>query len=325
MKEMTEWEENPETDGLFEAFTQTGSVRATEEWMEEGKRILDEGKRVIERRKETQETKEEENKKEEGGQGFNFLGKKGREGKEFTLRAVHSYKCKWDARTIHLPPIDMNVPEDQKYRAMRTQITQQVKSLGCTCYIAFEERGMRRWIAEKGNTRQAWVTVIDNEDPGPCEEKIFTIFFAIHDDDCKWKGKGEMRLNPWTSEKRGRDLRNEVVKKTNSETEAQGCECGIDFGELGDIETEMKMNGGKIHVLVYEEPNKEDEGIEDSQWAEGEGTVQVQATQTGHDTQSQALPRSKDFTGAKRASQQRERQPPPFQTPPSETEMDAAI
>ena len=43
MKEMTEWEKNPGKDGLFEAFTQTGSVRATEEWMEEGKRILEEG------------------------------------------------------------------------------------------------------------------------------------------------------------------------------------------------------------------------------------------------------------------------------------------
>ena len=119
---------------------------------------------------------------------------------------------------MHLPPIDMNVPEDQKYRAMRTQITQQVKGLGCTCYIAFEEREMRKWIAEKGNTRQAWVTVIDNEDPGPCEENIFTIFFAKHDDDCKWKGKGEMSLNPWTTEKKGRELKNEVMKKTNSET-----------------------------------------------------------------------------------------------------------
>ena len=226
---------------------------------------------------------------------------------------------------MHLPPIDMDVPEDQKYRAMRTQITQQVKGLGCACYIAFKEREMRKWIAEKGNTRQAWVTVIDNEDPGPCEEKIFTIFFAKHDDDCKWKGKGEMRLNPWTTEKKGRELKNEVTKKTNSETEAQGCECGIDFGELGDIETEMKMNGGKIHVLVYEEPDEENEGLENSQWAEEEGTVQVQATQTGHDTQSQALPRSKSFTGAKKARQQGGQQPPPFQTPPSETEIDAAM
>ena len=222
MKEMAEWEKNSETDRLFEAFTQTGKERATEEWMEEGKRILEEGKRIIERRKETQETKEEENQTDEKKQGFNFLGKKGREGKEPTLRAVHSYNCKWDARTMHLPPIDMNVPEDQIYRAMRTQITQQRKGLGCTCYIAFEERGMRKWIAEKGDMRQTWVTVIDNEDPGPCEEKIYTIFFAKHDDDCKWKGEGEMRLNPWTSEKRGKELKNEVVKKTNSETEAQG-------------------------------------------------------------------------------------------------------
>ena len=85
------------------------------------------------------------------------------------------------------------------------------------------------------------------------------------------------------------------------------------------------MNGGKIHVLVYNEPDEGDKGLEDSQWAEGEGTVQVQATQDGHDTQSQALPRSKDFTGAKRTSQQRKQQPPPFQTRPSETKMDAAM
>ena len=51
-----------------------------------------------------------------------------------------------------------------------------------------------------------------------------------------------MRLNPWTTEKRGRELKNEVTKKTNSETEAQGCECGIDFGTLEDIEMEVKMN-----------------------------------------------------------------------------------
>ena len=47
-----------------------------------------------------------------------------------------------------------------------------MKGLGCTCYIAFEERGMRKWIGEKGDTREAWVTVIDNEDPGTCEEKV---------------------------------------------------------------------------------------------------------------------------------------------------------
>ena len=117
---MTEWEKNPGTDGLFEAFMQTGKEKSTEEWMEEGKRILEEGTRVIERSKETQETKEEGNETDVKKQGFDFLGKKGREGKEFTLRAVHSYRCKWDARTMHLPPIDMNVPEDQKSRAMRT-------------------------------------------------------------------------------------------------------------------------------------------------------------------------------------------------------------
>ena len=86
----------------------------------------------------------------------------------------------------------------------------------------------------------------------------------------------------------------------------------------------MKINQGKVHVLVCEEPGEEEEGLEDSQWA-GEGTVQVLATQDRHDTQSQALPRSKAFTGAKMAGQQKDQQPPPFQTPPNETEMDAAM
>ena len=317
--ETAEWEKNPGTDKVFAAFTQTGKERATAEWMDEGRRILEEeGK--------TQATEEGANRMEMEKPGFNFLGRKGREGKEFTLRAVHSYKCKWDARTMHLPPINLNVPEDQKYRAMRTQITQQVKGLGCTCYVAFKERGMRKWIEERGGAKQAWVTVIDNEDPGPCDEKVYTIFFAKHDEDCKWKGKGEIRLTPIATEKRGRELRNEMSKKTNGETEAQGCECGIDFGTMEEIKTELKMNQGKVHVLVYEEPGEEEpeEGLENSQWA-GKGTVQVQATQDGHDTQSQALLRSKAFTGAKRASQQKSQQPPPFQTPPNETEMDAAM
>ena len=168
------------------------------------------------------------------------------------------------------------------------------------------------------------MTVIDNEDPGPCDEKVFTIFFAKHDDDCKWKDKGEIKLNPIATEKKGRQLRNEVTKKTNNETEAQGCECEIDFGTMENIETELKMNQGKVHVLVYEEPGEEEGGLEDSQWA-SEGTVQVQATQDGQDTQSQALPRSKAFTGAKRAGKQKIQQPPPLQTPPNETEMDAAM
>ena len=205
---------------------------------------------------------------------------------------------------MHLPPVDMKVPDDQKYRAMRTQITQQVKGLGCRCHIAFEERGMRKWIEERKEAKQVWVTIIDNEDPGPCDEKVFTIFFAKHDDDCKWKDKGEIRLNPIATEKKGRELRNEVTRKTNGETEAQGCECGIDFGTMENIETELEMNRGKVHVLVYEEPGEEEEGLEDSQWA-GEGTVQVQATQDGHNTQSQALPRSTAFTGAKKTGQQK--------------------
>ena len=261
----------------------------------------------------------------EEGFGFNFLGAKGREGREYTLRAVHNYKCKWDANTMHLPPVDMNVPEDQKYRAMRTQITQKVMELGCTCYIAFEERGMRKWIEEKKGEKQAWVSVIDNEDPGPCDEKIYNIFFAKHDDECKWRGKGEIKLNPITTGKKGRELKDEVSKKTNGETEAQGCKCGIDFGAMENLETEMKMNQGKVHVIVYEEPGEEEEGLEDSQWPSQGGAILVQATPDGHDTQSQALPKSKSFTGAKNASEQGRPNPPPFQTPPYETEMDAAM
>ena len=183
---------------------------------------------------------------------------------------------------------------------------------------------MRKWIEEKGGAKQVWVTVIDNEDLGPSDEKVYTIFFAKHDDDCKWKGKGEIRLNPIATEKRGGELRNEISKKTNGETEAQGCKCGIDFGTMEDIETELKMNEGKVYVLVYEKPGEEEEGLENSQWAD-EGTVQVQATQDRHDTQSQALPRSKAFTGAKKAGQKKSQQPPPFQTPPNETEMYAAM
>ena len=128
-----------------------------------------------------------------------------------------------------------------------------------------------------------------------------------------------------TTEKKGRELKAEVSKKTNSETEAQGCGCGIDFGTMENLDTEMKMNQGKIYIIVYEEPGEEEEGLENSQWASQEGAMLVQATPDGHDTQSQVLPRSKDFTGAKRASEQRKQQPPPFQTPLNETEMDAAM
>ena len=101
-----------------------------------------------------------------------------------------------NAQTMHLPPIDMNVPREQKSRAMRTQITKQVKRIGCACFLAFEERKLRQWIEGQENTRQALVTVIDNEDPGPSDEKIFSMFFAKHAEDCKWRGKGEMMLNP---------------------------------------------------------------------------------------------------------------------------------
>ena len=58
---MKEWEKNPETDEVFAAFTQTGKERATAEWMDEGRRILEKGGR-------TQEGKEEANKT--GGEGF---------------------------------------------------------------------------------------------------------------------------------------------------------------------------------------------------------------------------------------------------------------
>ena len=118
-KERAEWEKSPGADGMFAAYTQKGKERATAEWMDEGRRILEGG---------TQEEKEEANKKGREGFGFNFLGAKGREGREYTLRAVHNYKCKWDANTMDLPPIDMKVPDDQKYRAMRTQIAHSVRN-----------------------------------------------------------------------------------------------------------------------------------------------------------------------------------------------------
>ena len=229
---------------------------------------------------------------------------------------------------MHIAPIDMNVPEDQKYRAMRTQITQQVKRLGCACFVAFEEKKMRQWIGKHGDKKQAWVTVIDNDEPGPSDEKIFAIFFAKHEDNCKWKGKGEMMLNPIRTEKRRGELKTEIRKRTNGETELQGCGCEIDIGTLADLETEMLMNQGRIHVKVSEEPEEEEEGMEDSQWAEGKNTLQVQATQDRHDTQSQALPRSKSFTGPRKARKgQTEKQQDlqPFQTPPEETELGAAM
>lgn len=114
-------------------------------------------------------------------------------------------------------------------------------------------------------------------------------------------------------------------RKTNSETEAQGCECEVDFGTMADLETEMLMNQGKVHVIVYEEP-KEEEGLEDSQWANEKSELQVQATPDGHDTQSQALPRSKTFTGSKKQGQtQKQQYLPPFQSRPEETGLGAAM
>ena len=191
-----EWEKGPEEDKIFGALTQTGEERtedvemtqaeerATAVWMEEGRKLLIEGR-----------------------QDFTFLGKEGRKEKELVLSAVHSHTCKWDAQTMNLPPIDIGVPEEQKYRALRTQVTQQVERLGCKCYIAFEERRMREWLEKRSKEeRQAWVVVMDSEDPRPSEEKIISIFFTKHDQDCKWKGKGEMRLNPIRTEKKRRRI-----------------------------------------------------------------------------------------------------------------------
>ena len=308
-----EWEKGPEEDKNFGALTQTGDEGtgdiemsqaediATAVWTEEGKKLLVEGR-----------------------QDFTFLGKKGRKGKELILSAVHSHMCKWDAQTMNLPPVDIGVPEEQRYRALRTQITQQVERLGCKCYIAFEERRMREWLGKRGEEeRQAWVVVMDSEDPRPSEEKIISIFFAKHDQDCKWKGKGEMRLNPIRTEKKGGELKREVAKKANAETEAQGCKCDIDFDTMENLETEMMMNQGIINAMIYEEP-EEGEGLEASQWSVEEGQVQVKATQDGHDTQSQALPKSRNFTGARTRAKKAD-EPPPFQTPPEKMELDAAM
>ena len=275
--------------------------RATAVWMEEGKKLLVEGR-----------------------QDFTFLGKEGRKGKELVISAVHSHMCKWDAQTMNLPPIDIGVPEEQRYRALRTQITQQVERLGCKCYIAFEERRMREWLEKQSEgERQAWVVVMDSEDPRPSEEKIISIFFTKHDQDCKWKGKGEIRLNPIRTEKRWGELKREVAKKVNAETEAQGCDCDIDFDTMENLETEMMMNQGIINAVIYEEP-EEEEGLEASQWKAGDEQVQVEATQDGHDTQSQALPRSRNFKGAKMRTK-RASEPPPFQTPPEKMEIDTAM
>ena len=81
-----------------------------------------------------------------------------------------------------------------------------------------------------------------------------------------------------------------------------------------------------MHVVIYEEPEEEEEGIEASQWSTTSGQVQVKATQDGHDTQSQALPRSRNFTGARMKAQTKQTcEPPPFQTPPDKMEMDTAM
>ena len=79
--------------------------------------------------------------------------------------------------------------------------------------MAFEERKMRQWINEHGDKKQAWVIIIDSDDPGPSDERIFSMFFARHEDDCEWKGKDEMKLNPIKTEKREGELKTEVRKK----------------------------------------------------------------------------------------------------------------
>ena len=80
-----------------------------------------------------------------------------------------------------------------------------------------------------------------------------------------------------------------------------------------------------MHVVIYEEP--EEEGLEVSQWNAKEGQVQVKATQDGHDTQSKALPRSRDFTGANKIAPMKKltSELPPYQTPPDQNEMNAAM
>ena len=135
-----------------------------------------------------------------------------------------------------------------------------------------------------------------------------------------------MRLNPIKTEKRGGELKREVAKATNAETEAQGCECDVDFDTMGNLEMEMIMNQGKVHVVIYEEPEEEEEGLEASQWHATSGQVQVKATQDGHNTQSQALPKSRSFTGARmKVKTKKTNEPPPFQSPPERMDMNAVM
>ena len=92
-----------------------------------------------------------------------------------------------------------------------------------------------------------------------------------------------MCLNPMEMKKRGGELKREIAKATNAEMEAQGCECDVDCDTMENLESEMMMNQGKVHVVIYEEP-EEEEGLEVSQWSTKSGQVQVKATQDGHDT-----------------------------------------
>ena len=118
-------------------------------------------------------------------------------------------------------------------------------------------------------------------------------------------------------------MKREVAKKTNAETEAQGCKCDIDFDTMDNLETEMMMNQGIINAVIYEEP-EEEEGLGATQWNTEEEQIQVRATQDGHDTQSQELPKSRAFTGAKTRAK-RANEPLPFQTPLKKMEIDAAM
>ena len=94
---------------------------------------------------------------------------------------------------------------------------------------------------------------------------------------------------------------------------------------MENLETEMMMNQGNVYVILYDEP-EEQEGLEASQWNTTSSQVQVKATQDGHDTQSQALPKSRSFMGARmKAQTKKEDEPPPFQTPPEKMEINAAM
>ena len=92
---------------------------------------------------------------------------------------------------------------------------------------------------------------------------------------------------------------------------------------MDNLETEMMMNQGIVNVVIYEEPENEG-GLGASQWNTETEQIQVKATQDGHNTQSQALPKSRSFTGARTRTKKTD-EPPPFQTPPEKMGIDAAM